>query len=285
MSISYASNIASLKLASKLKETSSKLSTSYDRLSSGERINKASDDPTGLALADKLNTETRLMTVAIRNANDALSLTNIADAALQEISNVLLRMSELSTQAASSGFTAAQRSVLQTEFTALGSEVDRISTAVTFNSIQLLSNTTAQVAQVGITADAFSQMTIPSVLATTAFLNIGQGSRLTYSLTGTTVAYGVSAARSALTAIQNAIDDIIEQRGLIGSTQSRLSSAINFLSVMRENTAAAESAIRETDVAIEASELLRTQVLQQAQTALLAQSNQQPAKILAVLGF
>jgi flagellin len=285
MSISYASNVASLRLSTKLKQTASQLSTSYERLSSGQRINKATDDPAGLALADKLNNESRLMTVAIRNANDALSLTNIADAALGEINNVLSRMSELATQAASSGFTAAQRSVLQTEFVALGSEVDRISTAVTFNSIQLLSNSSNQVAQVGITADTFSQMTIPSVLGTLAVMGLGQGSRLTYSLTGTTVNFGVSAARNAMTALANAIDNITQQRGVIGATQSRLSAAVNTLTVTRENTIAAESQIRETDVATEASQLLRLQVLQQAQTALLAQSNQQPSRILAVLGL
>lgn len=285
MSISYASNVASLRLSTKLKQTASKLSTSYERLSSGQRINKANDDPAGLALADKLNNESRLMTVAIRNANDALSLTNIADAALGEIGTILQRMSELATQAASSGFTAAQRSVLQTEFVALGSEVDRISTAVTFNSIQLLSNSSNQVAQVGITADAFSQIAMPSALGTLANMGLGQGSRLTYSLTGTTVNFGVSAARNAMTALANAIDNITRQRGVVGATQSRLSAAVNTLTVARENTIAAESQIRETDVATEASQLLRLQVLQQAQTALLAQSNQQPARILAVLGL
>jgi flagellin len=284
MPITYASNVTALRLTTRLNQTEDRLGSVYERLSSGTRINKASDDPAGLALAERLNNESRLMTVALRNSNDALAMVNLTDAALGEISNILSRMSELAVQGSSSSYSTSARSAMQSEFVALGSEVDRISSVVTFNSIQLLSNSSAQIAQVGTGSDSFSRIEIPSALATLAFLGLGSGARLTYSLTGTTTNFGVTASRAAFTAIQSAMDDIIEQRGLVGATTSRLASAINFLTVARENTLAAEANIRDTDVAADATELVRLQVLQQTQTSLLAQANQIPARAFALIG-
>ncbi len=283
MSVSYSSNVQSLKLGTKLKQTASQLGSVYERLSTGLRINKGADDPAGLALAEKLNAESRMMTVALRNANDAMSLTTMADSALAEISNILRRMSELALQGQSTSFSTTARSSMQSEFAALGSEVDRISATAAFNSIPLLSNSSIQVAQVGIGTDAYSRIDMPSVLATLAFLGLGSGARLTYSLTGTTTNFGVSASRTAYSAIQTAMDSVLLQRGTVGSTSSRLSAAINYLTVARENTLAAEADVRDADVAADATELVRLQVLQQAQTSLLAQANQIPAQALALI--
>jgi flagellin len=283
MSVSFSSNVQALKLSNKLDQTASQLSSVYERLSTGSRINKASDDPAGLALAEKLNADSRMMTVALRNANDAMSLTTMANSALAEISNILRRMSELALQGQSTSYSTTARSTLQSEFVALGSEVDRISATTNFNSIQLLSNSSTQVAQVGIASDSFSRIDLPSVLATLAFLGLGSGSTLTYSLTGTTANFGVSASRTAYSAIQTAMSTVDLQRGTVGATSSRLSAAISYLTVARENVLAAEADVRDADVAADATELVRLQVLQQAQTSLLAQANQIPAQALALI--
>jgi flagellin len=283
MSISYSSNILSLQLNNRLKKTASQLGTSYERLSTGNRINQGADDPAGLALAEKLNAESRMMTVALRNANDAVSLVTMADSALGEISNILRRMSELAVQGMSSSYSTTARSAMQTEFVALGSEVDRISATTTFNSIQLLSNSSLQVAQVGITSDSYSRFDLPSVLATLNFLGLGSGSTLTYSLTGTSTNFGVTASRAAYSALQTAMNSVDLQRGTVGASSSRLSAAINYLTVARENVLAAEANVREADVAAEATELIRLQVLQQAQTSLMAQANQLPSRVLSLI--
>jgi flagellin len=284
MSISYSTNLAALRLGGKLRETASQLGSIFERLSSGSRINKAADDPGGMALADKLKADSRMMTMALRNANDALSLTSVTDAALGEISNILQRMSELTIQGSSSSYNTTQRSAMQLEFTALGSEIDRVAGATVFNSITLLSNSTDLITQIGITGDAYSRMTLPSAVATLATLGIGNGTRLIYSLTGTSTSFGVSASRTAYSAIQTAIDGILFQRGTIGSTASRLSSAINSLSNLRDNTLEAEAEIRDADVASDATTLVRLQVLQQSQTSLIAQANQLPSLVLRLLG-
>jgi flagellin len=284
MSISYSANLAALRLGGKLRETASQLGSAFERLSSGVRINKASDNPGGLALADRLRNDSRMMTVAIRNANDALSLTTVTDSALGEISNILQRMSELTIQGSSSAYTTTQRSAMQLEFAALGSEIDRVAGATVFNSINLLSNSSNLITQIGITTDGYSRLTIPSAIATLAALGLGNGTQLTYSLTGTTTSFAASASRTAYSAIQTAIDEILLQRGSVGTTASRLSSAITSLTSLREGTLEAEADIRDADVAADATQLVRLQVLQQSQTALMAQANQMPSLVLRLLG-
>jgi flagellin len=283
MSISYSTNLAALRLGGKLRETASQMGSVFERLSSGSRINKASDDPGGLALADRLKNDSRMMTMALRNANDALSLTTVVDSALGEISNILSRMSELTIQGSSSAYTTTQRSAMQLEFAALGSEIDRVAGATVFNSINLLSNSSDLTAQIGITSDANSRLTLPSTIATLTALGIGSGTTLTYSLTGTTASFGASASRSAYSAIQNAINSLIVQRGGLGATASRLSTAITSLSSLRDGIMEAEAEIRDADVASDATALATLQVLQQSQTALIAQANQMPSLVLRLL--
>jgi flagellin len=284
MSVSYSSNIQSLRLGFRLKETASQISSVYERLSSGARINKGADDPAGLALAEKLNAESRMMTVALRNANDGLSVTNMADSALSEISNILGRMSELAVQAMSGTPTSTARSALQAEFAALGSEVSRISASATFNSVPLLSNSSAQVIQVGITADASSQIRIPPVSATLDSLGLGSGDRLTFSLSDTSTEFSISAAGSAYSAVQTAMENINLQRGTVGMVSNRLTAAISYLNVAKENTLAAEANVRDADIATDSSELIRLQILEQVQTSLFAQANQIPSQVLTLIG-
>jgi flagellin len=284
MALSIASNPASLQAQSRLQKTSNELSKVYERLSSGQRINRASDDPAGFALSELLNSQAKVATVAIRNANDGLSVTSIADEALGQIGTILSRLGELATQSANGSYSATQRSALSTEFVALGSEIDRIAKTTTFNSINLLSNSSNITLQVGLDATSNSQITISGVLGTLNSLGLGtSGGVLIYSLNSTSTELSQSASANALTAITAAVNSLSSTRGQIGAVQSRLTFAIDNLSVQRENNLAALSRIRDADVAADAAELVRLQVLQQAGTAILAQANLQPERALQLL--
>lgn len=285
MSVTAASNIDSLRAQNKLRITSEKLSKTFERLSSGLRINSAADDSAGLALADSLRADARGAAVAIRNINDGLSATATADAALGEVNNILTRLYELANQSANSIYSTNQRSALSSEFEALGSEVDRVARITEFNDISLLSYGGNITIQAGLDATVDSRITITGVSATLSDLGLGAISgALTYSINGATVDDAVSSARNALTAIDNAITSLSSRRGTIAAAESRLQFAVNTLSIQRENFLAAESRIRDADVASEVAELVRLQVLQQATTSVLAQANQQPATVLRLLG-
>lgn len=283
MPLTIASNIPSLKIQTQAAKTSIELSNTFEKLASGLRINKASDDPAGFAMASRLETDANLMSVALRNSNDGISITSVLDAALGAGSQLLARMSELANQSANSVYTTAQRSALQTEFVALGSEIDRVAQTTTFNGLSLLSNSAAITLQVGIDGTANSRMTIQAALGTLSSLGLASGSTLTFSLNGTTVDNAVTASRLALTAITTAQDTLNATRGSVGASGSALSFVVNNLTVQRENRLNAVSKIRDADVAAEVANLVRLQVLQQAQTSMMAQANQLPAGVLKLL--
>ena len=285
MAITIGSNIASLQAQRRLAQASSSLGTTYERLSSGQRINKASDDAAGLAIADSLKANQRVASVAIRNANDGISTIAIADSALGEIGNVLSRLAELSEQSANGVFSTTQRSALQNEFVALGSEIERIAVTTEFNGVKLLSGNSQLTLQVGFSSQSTSQISYTGVQGTLAALNLASAntSGLSYSLNGVSITEGQSASRLALDAINLAIGSLASTRGVLGAAESRLRVAINNLSVARENFASAESRIRDVDVASEAAELTRLNILQQAGAAVLAQANQQPGLALSLL--
>lgn len=285
MAITIGSNIASLQAQRRLAIASDALSGTYEKLSSGQRINKASDDAAGLAIADALRANQRVATVAIRNANDGISTIGIADSALGEIGNVLSRLAELAEQSANGVFSTTQRSALQNEFTALGSEVERIANTTEFNGVKLLSGNSTLVLQVGFNSGSTSQISYTGVQGTLASLGLATAgvSALSYSINGVSIAEGQSASRLALDAVNSAIGSLASTRGVLGAAESRLRVAINNLSVARENFAAAESRIRDVDVASEAAELTRLGILQQAGAAVLAQANQQPSLALTLL--
>lgn len=286
MTITAASNSDSLKAQTSLARTSNELSKTFERLSSGLRINSASDDPAGLALADGLRSDARVAAVAVRNANDGLSLAAIADAGLSEIGNLLTRMAELATQSANGIYTTTQRSALSSEFLALGSEIDRIAKTTTFNGLSLLSSSQNITLQVGIDSTSNSQITMTAVRGTLDSLGLATAgsSAMNYTIISTTSTLSQAAATTALSAIQTAINTLGSTRGVVGAAESRLNTAINYLTVVRENFVAAESRIRDADVAEEVANMVRLQVLQQSGTAVLAQANQQPALVLKLLG-
>lgn len=284
MALSIASNSASISAQTKLNKTTNALSAVYERLSSGLRINKAADDPAGLAVAEILSSNARIASVAIRNANDGISLTSIADSALGQIGSILSRLGELASQSANGVYTSVQRSALSSEFVALGSEIQRIASTTTFNSINLLSNSSSLSLQVGIDSSSNSSISISSVLGTLSALGIGNsGGVLTYSINDISTLTAQTASTAALNAITSAIGTLALTRGLIGAAQSRLSFAVDNLTVQRENFLSAASRIRDADIAADAAELVRLQVLQQAGIAILAQANQQPARALELL--
>lgn len=284
MSISVASNILSLKARNSLAKTEREQGKVYERLSSGLRINSGSDDSAGLMLAETLRTQSRILSVALRNANDGLSYSAIADTGLASASQLLARMGELANQSANTTYTTSQRSALASEFVALSSEIDRVAASNTFNGLGTISNSSNITIQVGFDSSANSQITLTSALGTLTYLGFMNGANLRYSITGINIDQAVTASRLALTAINSAIETVTQQRGVIGANSSRLQFAIENISVMRDNFAAAEAAIRDADTAADVAEMLRLQILAQAQTSVLAQANQQPALALRLLG-
>ena len=285
MAITLGNNIASLRAQSRLGKTDLAINKTYEKLSSGLRINTASDDAAGLAIADDLRAKIRIGQVAIRNANDGISTVAIADSALGEIGGVLSRLAELAQQSATGTFSAIQRSALQSEFTALGSEIERIAVTTEFNGVKILSNSTSLTLQVGFDSSSNSQITFNNVTGTLAALGLAQTgkSALTYSLNADTLDLAQSASRITLDAVNAAIQTLAQTRGSLGATESRLRLAVSNLSVARENFAAAESRIRDLDIAEEAANLTRLTILQNAGVAILAQANQAPALALKLL--
>lgn len=285
MTLSVASNISSLRAQTELAETTTKLGKTFERLSSGLRINSASDDPAGLALADSLRADAKLAAVAIRNANDGISLTSIADAALDEVGSILYRMAELAEQSSNGVYSTTQRSALSSEFVALASEIERISVTTEFNSLKLLSNSSNVTIQVGLDGSSNSQISIDGVESTLDALSLANtgSSALIYSINAATDDAAQTASQLALDAVNSAISTLTSTRGTVGAAANRLEFAVSNLSVARENFIAAESRIRDADIASEVAEMVRLQVLQQAGTAVLAQANQQPGTVLSLL--
>lgn len=286
MALTINTNIASLNAQRRLSASTSSLRQSFERLSSGLRIVRARDDAAGLAIADTLRADQRIASVAIRNANDGVSLISIADGALNEIGNVLQRMAELAEQSANGTLSSSQRSAIDQEFASLGSEITRISNTTTFNGLQLLSGSATVSLQVGFDSGTNSQISFKGTNGTLESLGLAvAGSNvLTYSLNAATTTLGQNAALSALDAVKLAIGSLTTSRGTLGAAESRLSVAINNLQVSRENFASAESQIRDVDVAEEAANLTRLNILQQAGASVLAQANQQPSLALSLLG-
>lgn len=285
MSINIRTNVPSLTAQRNLEQSSTRLNQAFERLSSGLRINKAKDDAAGLSIAEALKADARVATVGIRNASDGISIINIADQAIGQIANVLSRLSELAQQSANGVYANSQRSALNNEFQALTSEIERIAFTTTFNGLRLLSGGGEVIFQVGFDGASTSQVSYRGVAATLESLGLAQAgsSRPVYSIISITDVESQSAARLALDAINAAIGSVNKNRGALGAAESRLEVTINNLQVARENFKAAESRIRDVDVASEAAELTRLNILQQAGAAVLAQANSQPQLALQLL--
>ncbi|MGA1191166.1 MAG: flagellin [Bdellovibrionota bacterium] len=285
MTINIRTNIAALGAQRNLSQSSGLLQTSFERLSSGLRINRARDDAAGLAIAEALRADARIASVGIRNASDGVSIISIADQAIGQIGSVLTRLAELAEQSANGVYGNTQRSALQNEFDALVEEMERIALTTEFNGLKLLSGNQQVTFQVGFDGTSLSQVTFSGVGATLQALGLaGTGtSTMLYSISGATSEASQSAARLTIDAINSAITSVTRNRGTLGAAEARLEVAVNNLQVARENFQAAESRIRDVDVAQESAELTRLSILQQAGAAVLAQANAQPQLALQLL--
>jgi flagellin len=296
MSLTVNTNIASLTAQRNLVGTNRSLQTSMARLSSGLRINSAKDDAAGLAISDKMTTQIRGMNQAVRNANDGISMAQTAEGAIQESTNLLQRMRELAVQAANGTYGDEERASLNDEFNQLQQEISRIATSTEFNGKQvLMGSMDGTTLQVGANAGDTITITLGTSAMTASGLGVALRSTTTsYTYSGsiavgsttTTTGIGIttaSAATSALSLIDAALNTIDTFRGKLGAIQSRLESTVSNLMNISENTAAARSRIMDADFAAETANLTRAQILQQAGVAMLSQANAIPQTALALL--
>ena len=280
MAISLSTNTDTTAVLRNLDKTQRNLSSNIAHLSSGLRITRAADDAAGLAISEQLKSVTRGLAQAQRNGLDGISMTQVAEGALNEIHNSLSRMRELAVQSANASQNDTTRDFINQEYSALKTEIDRISNSTDFNGTKLLNTAGSFRYQVG----AFALTSENSVAVSVADMNTSSlgGTVVGTSLAGTTVST-VGGSLEAISSIDRAISDVSTQRGRIGAAQNRLTFAIDNLSSARENLLAANSRIRDVDVASETSEFTRNQILSQAGVAVLAQANQLPAVALALL--
>jgi flagellin len=266
-------NISSLNAQRNLNTSQGALSTALQRLSSGLRVNSSKDDAAGLAVAEKMNSQARGMTVAIRNANDGISLAQTAEAGMNVIGEHLQRMRDLAVQSASGQYDSDNRAALNTEYQQLKSEIARVVSATNFNQKMLLDGTFASgvTFQVGATTTAESQIDISIDKVDTA--------NLTYEITGSV---GTSAL-SAISEIDVMINTLNTNRAALGAIQNRFEGVLTQLSSAHESTEAARSRIMDADYAAETAKLARAQVLQQAGVAMLTQANALPQNVLRLL--
>ncbi len=274
MGLRVNTNIASINAQRNLFSVNQRLARNFQHLSTGLRIATASDDSAGLAISERLRAQIRSLAQAERNANDGVSLVQTAEGALNEVSNILVRLRELAVQSSNGTVSSRDKETLQEEFTALVNEIDRIAKATEFNGIKLLDGSaTSSSFQVGIGTNASINkifVSLSPALATSLGLNslsIGSGGDTS----------------QAIAQIDTAINQVSALRGAFGAVQNRLSSTIANLASARENLSAAESRIRDVDVAYETAQLTRNSILQQAAISILAQANMGPQSALALL--
>ncbi len=280
MSVTINSNLASLTARKNLDVTQSNLATSIARLSSGMRITRASDDAAGLAISEKLNAQVRGFAQASRNAANGISVVATAEGALNEVTNILTRMRELAVQASSGDLGSGERDNLNSEYGQLLTEIDRISVATKFNGASLLDGTTTSIKfQIGINSGSENVISVAFSAVDTSGLGGAAG---TISATGIAGTDGES-AMSQLSKIDSAIGQVTTLRGTFGAMQNRLESVIRNLAVTIENTTAANSRIRDVDVAEETATYTKNQILVQAGVSVLAQANQMPSIALSLL--
>ncbi len=266
-------NLVSLNSQRHLNTSQSSLATSMQRLSSGLRVNSAKDDAAGLAIAERMNTQVRGMNVAMRNANDAISLAQTAEGALGKVGDMLQRMRELAVQSANATNGTGDRANLNAEFAQLSAEITRTIASTRFNGIDILgAGAGAQVFQVG--ANSGDTVTVTTTNLT--------GAATVTAVTGGNVST-VGASTTALTNIDTALDTINNERALYGAAQNRFEAVIGNLQVASENQAAARARIMDADFAAETANLSRAQILQQAGNAMVAQANQLPQQVLQLL--
>ena len=271
-------NLSSLNAQRNLSASQTSLQTSMQRLSSGLRVNSAKDDAAGLAIAERMHAQVRGMQVAIRNANDAISLSQTAEGAIGKIGDALQRMRELAVQSANGTNNAGDRGNLQTEFAELQNEVARLVDGTQFNGTNLFDGTTATFTfQIGAGTSANDTIDIAGTDLTTVVRDAVSAGVLDISGADAT------GATAAMDAIDAAIDEVTTSRALYGAAQNRFETVVMNLQVSAENLTAARSRIMDADFAVETANLSRAQILQQAGNAMVAQANALPQNVLRLL--
>jgi len=288
--LSLHTNNAALSAQSAITRTQTSLSTSMTRLSTGYRINSAADDAAGLQIASRLKAQTSGMTVAMRNTQNATSMLQTADGALDEVSNMLVRMKDLATQAADASSTSDDKSAMQSEYDALGKELKNVLQNTTFGGKTLLAGTSSDGTlragsmsfQIG--AQASETMTVDlSSAMSTAISNVSTATANYSSASGTVGTELTGAASTAITNLSNALDSINTVRSGLGAAENRLSHVYNNLSNMSTNTKAATGLIMDVDFASESSNMTSDQMLMQAGTAMLKQTNSMSSMVMSLL--
>jgi flagellin len=281
MPLTINTNIASLNAQRNLNSSQGSLATSMQRLSSGLRVNSAKDDAAGLAIAERMNSQVRGMNVAVRNANDGISMAQTAEGALSQVSNSLQRMRELAVQARNATNSSSDKDSLNKEFAQLQSEISRVLSGTTFNGKHILgSEATSMTFQIGanttvddtITVGTSDMTQVPTITDVTTLATAYISSNADISAIGTVIDN-----------IDKALDNVNDTRATYGATQSRFDAIITNLQVGVENQSAARSRIMDADFAAETANMSRSQVLQQAGTAMVAQANQLPQQVLKLL--
>jgi flagellin len=280
MPLTINTNIASLNAQRNLDASQGSLATSMQRLSSGLRVNSAKDDAAGLAIAERMNAQVRGMNVAVRNANDGISMSQTAEGALAQVGNSLQRMRELAVQARNATNSSSDKDSLNKEFQQLQAEIQRVLGGTTFNGKHILgADATSSTFQIGANTTANDTITISTV-------DMTKDTSIT-AITGSTASIDQNASVGAIgTVIDNidkALDDVNNTRATFGATESRFDAIISNLQTGVENQSAARSRIMDADFAAETANMSRAQVLQQAGTAMVAQANQLPQQVLKLL--
>ncbi|CAM3870843.1 Flagellin [Vibrio aerogenes CECT 7868] len=280
MALSMHTNYASLVTQNTLSSTNDLLTTAMERLSTGLRINSSADDAAGLAIASRLEAQTRGMSVAKRNSQDAISLLQTADGAMEELTNIAYRMKDLATQSANGTNGQTERDALQAEFTKLGEEATRILQQTTYGSGKALLQGTA--------TDGFLAADITFQIGASANETLVVNDVATdLNALDFTAAGSIAAqtdANSAITTIEGLFDSVSKIRGSLGANINRLEHTINNLANVSENTAAAKGRITDADFAVESSNMTKNQMLMQAGTKVLQTTNQMPSLAMSLLG-
>ena len=270
-----ATNTSAIRAQNASNKSAAGLALAMERLSSGKRINTAKDDAAGLAIATKMTSEIRGLTAAMRNANDGLSVGQVAEGAMGEVSNILQRMRELAIQAASGTVGITERTSIQAEVTELTAQITNIASRTSFNGITLLNGSAATTVKIQVGNN--SGETVDMQIASTNLTALGLDAMATFAdATG-------AGAVAALTKINTALDKISSARATIGGQQSRLDATINNLNTTITNLSDARSRIEDADFAVESTALAKNQILNQASTAMLAQANQSQQGVLSLL--
>ena len=264
------------------------MNTAMERLSTGQRINGAKDDAAGLAISSRMTSQIRGLEAGVRNANDAISMVNTGDGALIEVTNMLQRMRELAIQASNGTTASADRGYLDSEYANLATEIERIAQNTQWNGTSILEGTYGSGAEVAFQVGANAGQTITVSFGDISQANTSEMGQFAAGASAASIAAGTAAsalttASAAITAVDNAITLVNTQRATFGAAVNQLTYAVDNLSNVKVNAEAARSRILDTDYAKETSELARTQIIQQAGTAMLAQANQLPQTVLALL--